>query len=87
MREKAIAGVATATTPSPRCGSKRSAVRLAVTAERAGRRPQTALTLGERPSVAELVGAAVVIAGLLCGLAPRPQSQPAYGSVAPARAS
>jgi O-acetylserine/cysteine efflux transporter len=46
-----------------------------------------ALTLGERPSVAELVGAAVVIAGLLYGLARRPQSQSAYGSVAPARAS
>jgi O-acetylserine/cysteine efflux transporter len=45
-----------------------------------------ALTLGERPSAAELVGAAVVIAGLLYGLR-RPQSQPAYGSVAPARAS
>jgi drug/metabolite transporter (DMT)-like permease len=46
-----------------------------------------ALTLGERPSVAELVGAAVVITGLLYGLAWRPQSQSAYGSVAPARAS
>ena len=46
-----------------------------------------ALTLGERPSVAELVGAAVVIAGLLYGLARRPQSQSAYGKVAPARAS
>jgi O-acetylserine/cysteine efflux transporter len=46
-----------------------------------------ALTLGERPSVAELVGAAVVIAGLLYGLTRRPQSQSAYGSVAPARAS
>jgi O-acetylserine/cysteine efflux transporter len=45
-----------------------------------------ALTLGERPSAAELVGGAVVIAGLLYGLA-RPQSQRAYGSVAPARAS
>jgi O-acetylserine/cysteine efflux transporter len=45
-----------------------------------------ALTLGERPSAAELVGAAVVIAGLLYGLV-RPQSQRAYGSVAPARAS
>ena len=46
-----------------------------------------ALTLGERPSAAELVGAGVVIAGLLYGLARRPQSQRAYGSVAPARAS
>ena len=46
-----------------------------------------ALTLGERPSAAELLGALVVIAGLLYGLARRPQSQPAYGSVAPARAS
>jgi O-acetylserine/cysteine efflux transporter len=45
-----------------------------------------ALTLGERPSAAELVGAAVVIAGLLYGLV-RPQSQRAYGRVAPARAS
>jgi O-acetylserine/cysteine efflux transporter len=45
-----------------------------------------ALTLGERPSVAELAGGVVVIAGLLYGLAPR-QSQRAYGSVAPARAS
>jgi O-acetylserine/cysteine efflux transporter len=45
-----------------------------------------ALTLGERPSAAELVGGAVVIAGLLYGLR-RPQSQRAYGSVAPARAS
>jgi O-acetylserine/cysteine efflux transporter len=44
-----------------------------------------ALTLGERPSAAELVGAVVVIAGLLYGL--RPQSQRVYGSVAPARAS
>jgi O-acetylserine/cysteine efflux transporter len=44
-----------------------------------------ALTLGERPSVAELAGAGVVIGGLLYGL--RPQSQRAYGSVAPARAS
>jgi O-acetylserine/cysteine efflux transporter len=44
-----------------------------------------ALTLGERPSAAELIGALVVIAGLLYGL--RPQSQRAYGSVAPARAS
>jgi len=46
-----------------------------------------ALTLGERPSAAELVGAVVVIAGLLYGLARRPQSHPAYGSAAPARAS
>jgi O-acetylserine/cysteine efflux transporter len=45
-----------------------------------------ALTLGERPSAPELVGAAAVIAGLLYGLG-RPQSQRAYGSVAPARAS
>jgi O-acetylserine/cysteine efflux transporter len=45
-----------------------------------------ALTLGERPSAAELVGAAVVIAGLLYGLV-RSQSQRAYGSIAPARAS
>lgn len=45
-----------------------------------------ALTLGERPSVAELAGGVVVIAGLLYGLAPR-QSQRAYGNVAPARAS
>jgi O-acetylserine/cysteine efflux transporter len=45
-----------------------------------------ALTLGERPSVAELVGGAVVIVGLLYGLS-RPRSQRAYGSVAPARAS
>jgi O-acetylserine/cysteine efflux transporter len=45
-----------------------------------------ALALGERPSTAEMVGAAVVIAGLLYGLV-RPQSQRAYGSVAPARAS
>jgi O-acetylserine/cysteine efflux transporter len=45
-----------------------------------------ALTLGERPSASELVGGAVVIAGLLYGLA-RPRSQRAYGSVAPARAS
>jgi O-acetylserine/cysteine efflux transporter len=45
-----------------------------------------ALTLGERPSVAELAGGVVVIAGLLYGLAPR-QSQRAYGSAAPARAS
>jgi O-acetylserine/cysteine efflux transporter len=44
-----------------------------------------ALTLGERPSVGELAGAGVVIGGLLYGL--RPQSQRAYGSVAPARAS
>jgi O-acetylserine/cysteine efflux transporter len=44
-----------------------------------------ALLLGERPSAAELIGAVVVIAGLLYGL--RPQSQRAYGSVAPARAS
>jgi O-acetylserine/cysteine efflux transporter len=44
-----------------------------------------ALTLGERPSTAELAGAVVVIAGLLYGL--RPQSQRVYGSVAPARAS
>ena len=44
-----------------------------------------ALALGERPSAAELVGAVVVIAGLLYGL--RPQSQRAYGKVAPARAS
>ena len=44
-----------------------------------------ALTLGERPSPAELVGGAIVIVGLLYGL--RPQSQRAYGSVAPARAS
>ena len=46
-----------------------------------------ALTLGERPSAAELVGAAVVIAGLLYGLARRPQNQRAYGKVAPASAS
>jgi O-acetylserine/cysteine efflux transporter len=45
-----------------------------------------ALTLGERPSAAELVGAGVVIAGLLYGLV-RPQSQRAYRRVAPARAS
>jgi O-acetylserine/cysteine efflux transporter len=45
-----------------------------------------ALTIGERPSVAELVGGAVVIVGLLYGLS-RPRSQRAYGSVAPARAS
>jgi O-acetylserine/cysteine efflux transporter len=45
-----------------------------------------ALTLGERPSVAELVGGAVVIVGLLYGLS-RPRSQRAYGSVVPARAS
>jgi O-acetylserine/cysteine efflux transporter len=45
-----------------------------------------ALTLGERPSLAELVGGAVVIVGLLYGLS-RPRSQRAYGSVAPARAS
>jgi O-acetylserine/cysteine efflux transporter len=44
-----------------------------------------ALTLGERPSGVELAGAVVVIAGLLYGL--RPESQRAYGSVAPARAS
>ena len=44
-----------------------------------------AALLGERPSAAELIGAVVVIAGLLYGL--RPQSQRAYGSVAPARAS
>jgi O-acetylserine/cysteine efflux transporter len=44
-----------------------------------------AVALGERPSAAELAGAVVVIAGLLYGL--RPQSQRAYGSVAPARAS
>jgi O-acetylserine/cysteine efflux transporter len=44
-----------------------------------------ALTLGERPSVGELVGAAVVIGGLLYGL--RPHSQRSYGKVAPARAS
>jgi hypothetical protein len=45
-----------------------------------------ALTLGERPSGLELAGGAVVITGLLYGLA-RPRSQRAYGSVAPARAS
>jgi O-acetylserine/cysteine efflux transporter len=45
-----------------------------------------ALTLGERPSVPELAGAAVVIAGLLYGLA-RPRSQRSYGKVAPASAS
>jgi O-acetylserine/cysteine efflux transporter len=44
-----------------------------------------ALTLGERPSAAELAGAVVVIGGLLYGL--RPRSQRVYGSVAPARAS
>jgi O-acetylserine/cysteine efflux transporter len=45
-----------------------------------------ALTLGEQPSAAELVGGVVVIVGLLYGLS-RPRSQRAYGSVAPARAS
>jgi O-acetylserine/cysteine efflux transporter len=45
-----------------------------------------AVTLGEQPSAPELVGAAVVIAGLLYGLS-RPRNQRAYGSVAPARAS
>jgi O-acetylserine/cysteine efflux transporter len=45
-----------------------------------------ALTLGERPSMAELVGGALVIVGLLYGLS-RPRSQRAYGRVAPARAS
>jgi O-acetylserine/cysteine efflux transporter len=45
-----------------------------------------ALTLGERPSAAELVGAAIVIAGLLYGLG-RPRSQRSYGKVAPASAS
>lgn len=39
-------------------------------------------------ALAYIVGpSAVVIAGLLYGLARRPQSQSAYGSVAPARAS
>ena len=45
-----------------------------------------ALALGERPSVAELVGAAAVIAGLLYGLTGS-RSQRSYGRVAPARAS
>jgi len=45
-----------------------------------------ALTLGEQPSAAELVGGVVVIVGLLYGVS-RPRSQRAYGSVAPARAS
>jgi len=45
-----------------------------------------ALTLGERPSVPELAGAAIVIAGLLYGLA-RPRSQRSNGKVAPASAS
>jgi hypothetical protein len=39
----------------------------------------------ERPSAPELVGAVVVMAGLLYGL--RPHSQRVYGNVAPARAS
>ena len=45
-----------------------------------------AVALGERPSVVELAGAAVVIAGLLYGLSGG-RSQRAYGRVAPARAS
>jgi O-acetylserine/cysteine efflux transporter len=45
-----------------------------------------ALTLGERPSAAELGGGVLVIAGLLYGLA-RPRSQRSYGKVAPASAS
>ena len=45
-----------------------------------------ALTLGERPSAPELGGAALVILGLLYGLA-RPRSQRSYGKVAPASAS
>src|SRR5919198_667021 len=45
-----------------------------------------ALTLGERPSAPELAGAALVILGLLYGLA-RPRSQRSYGKVAPASAS
>jgi O-acetylserine/cysteine efflux transporter len=45
-----------------------------------------ALTLGERPSVPELAGGALVIAGLLYGLV-RPRSQRSYGKVAPASAS
>jgi O-acetylserine/cysteine efflux transporter len=45
-----------------------------------------ALALGERPSSGELLGAAVIIAGVLVGLL-RPQSQRSYGRVAPARAS
>jgi O-acetylserine/cysteine efflux transporter len=45
-----------------------------------------ALTLGERPSAVELLGAVVVIVGLLYGLRP-PRSQRSYASVAPARAS
>jgi O-acetylserine/cysteine efflux transporter len=45
-----------------------------------------ALTLGERPSTAELAGAVIVIAGLLYGLV-RPRSQRSYGKVAPASAS
>jgi O-acetylserine/cysteine efflux transporter len=44
-----------------------------------------ALFIGERPSVAELAGGVVVIAGLLYGL--RPRSQRSYGKVAPASAS
>jgi O-acetylserine/cysteine efflux transporter len=45
-----------------------------------------ALTLGERPSPPELGGGALVILGLLYGLA-RPRSQRSYGRVAPASAS
>jgi O-acetylserine/cysteine efflux transporter len=45
-----------------------------------------ALSLGERPSAPELAGAALVIVGLLYGLA-RPRSQRSYGKVAPASAS
>jgi hypothetical protein len=100
---RTTSGAATAATAFPRCGSKRCTTPLTHTvrpqsdgaptlrprATRAAPRPpprRPARRARRAALDAELVGAAAVIAGLLCGLR-RPQSQPAYGSVAPARAS